>query len=360
MVIEKGKISGLQMAIMMYPTILATAVLLAPAITGKLAKQDLWLSPVWASLIGILALYIAGRLNDIYPRETLIQYSEIILGKPAGKVIGFVFLFFYLHVGGLVIKEYSEFIIGNFLTLTPPVVVSGAMVLVCAFAVRGGLEVIARTAQFFVPIVGVLFLFLIILLLPDLEVKHMFPIMEKGVIPSVLGAIPMLSWFSEFVLVSFMLPFLSKRELGLKWGMIAVASVTLTMVVTNMAALFLFGDITAGFVYPFMSAARYISIADFLEHLESMVMAIWVGGTFVKVSVFYYVLALGTAQWLELRDYRPLVLPFGFLLILFGMWSAPNLQELSHFLGTSAPFYLVSVQIVIPGLLLLISTIRNR
>jgi spore germination protein KB len=35
--IEKGRISALQMAIMMYPTIMATAVPIIPAITGKLA-----------------------------------------------------------------------------------------------------------------------------------------------------------------------------------------------------------------------------------------------------------------------------------------------------------------------------------
>ncbi|TKH09627.1 spore gernimation protein, partial [Peribacillus simplex] len=43
---EKGKISSLQMAFMMYPTIVATAVLGVPSITAKYAKTDLWLSPI--------------------------------------------------------------------------------------------------------------------------------------------------------------------------------------------------------------------------------------------------------------------------------------------------------------------------
>ncbi len=52
MMIEKGKISAAQMAMMMYPTIIATAILLVPAITARHANQDMWLSPLWASLIG--------------------------------------------------------------------------------------------------------------------------------------------------------------------------------------------------------------------------------------------------------------------------------------------------------------------
>jgi spore germination protein KB len=348
------------MAIMMYPTIMATAILLVPAITGKFAKQDMWLSPIWASFAGFLSVYIAQQLNRRYPKQTVIQYSEKIIGWIPGKVIGLVFLFFYLHINGIVLREYGEFVVGNFLPETPMIVVIGSMTLVCAFVVRGGLEAMARSAQVFIPVFVILFLFIVILLIPDLEPKNMFPVMEKGIMPSVMGSVVPSSWFSEFFLISFLLPFLSKREKGLKWGIISVLAVMLTLVMTNLFSLFLFGKITATFTFPVMSAARYISVADFLEHLESIVMAIWVAGTFVKISVFYYVLVLGTAQWLSLSDYRPLVFPIGFLLVVFSIWSSMNLQELAHFLGTSSPFYLISIQILVPALLLLVAIIRQR
>jgi spore germination protein KB len=134
----------------------------------------------------------------------------------------------------------------------------------------------------------------------------------------------------------------------------------LFMVLTNFTSLLLFGNLTAVLTYPVMIAARYISIAEFLEHLEAIVMAIWVAGTFIKITVFYYSLVLGTAQWLTLTDFRPVVFPIGFLLLAFGAWSAPSLQELSHFLSTSAPFYFVSMQIIVPFFLFLIALIRNK
>jgi spore germination protein KB len=274
-------------------------------------------------------------------------------------VIGFVFLFFYLHVNGIILREFGEFVVGNFLLKTPMIVVIGSMVLICAIAVRGGLEVIARSAQIFVPVVVILLLFIAILLILDLEPKNMFPVMEKGIMPSVMGAIVPSSWFSEFFLLSFLLPFLGEKEKGLKWGMISVFAVMVTLVITNLFSLFLFGGITATFTYPIMSASRYISIADFLQHLESIVMAIWVAGTFVKISVFYYAIVIGTAEWLNLSDYRPIVFPLGFLLALIGIWSAPNLEELAHFLGTTSPFYLISIQTLLPMLLLLLAIIRK-
>ncbi len=39
---------------------------------------------------------------------------------------------------------------------------------------------------------------------------------------------------------------------------------------------------------------------------------------------FYYVSALGTAQWLNLSDYRPVVWPIGILIVIFSLWSLPT------------------------------------
>lgn len=357
--LEKGKISALQMGVLLYPVVVATADLLIPAITAKFAKQDMWISPVLASVTGFLVVYTVYQLNKSYPKETIIQYSGRILGKIPGKVLGLLFLLFLLHVNGLIIRQYGEFVVGSFLSKTPLSFVIGSMVLVCALAVRGGLEVLARIAQLIVPVVVLFWLLIFILLIPDMDLKNMFPIMEKGIIPPILGSITPMGWFTHFVLVSFFLPFLTDREKGMKWGMISVICVMITLFIINIGTLFVFGGIVPMLTYPVMSAARYISIADFLEHLESVVMALWVASAFLKISAYFYALVLGTSQWLNISNYRVLVFPLGLLLVLFSFWSVPNLQELNH-LFRNVPFYNATFELAIPLLLLLIHTIRNK
>ena len=44
-------------------------------------------------------------------------------------------------------------------------------------------------------------------------------------------------------------------------------------------------------------------------------MAAWMLGGFVKVGVFYYAAVLGSAQLFGLKDYRPLVLPAGTIVV---------------------------------------------
>ncbi|BBH19125.1 germination protein [Paenibacillus baekrokdamisoli] len=358
--IEKGKISAFQMAIMMYPTIIATAIISLPTIMATHAGRDMWLSPIWASLMGILIVFFTYQLNKLYPKESIVEYSGHILGQIPGKILGFVYFFVYVHDNGFVIRQYGEFIVGTFLPKTPIIVVISSMILVCAFAVRGGVEVLGRCAQMFVPVMMIILLLMCILLIPDMKPNHMFPVMEKGMKPSLMGSISAQSWFVEFIDITFLLPFLTDREKGMKWGIISVFAVMLTMVVTSIVALFLFGAITGSFNYPVMVAARYISLAGFLEHMESLVMAFWVLGAFVKISMYYYVLVLITSQWLNLSDYRPIVFPLGFLLVPISIWVAPNLQEMSHFIRTSDFFYLISIKAVIPMLLLIIVFVQQK
>lgn len=358
--VEKGKITALQMGIMMYPTIIATAILIVPGITAEKAHLDLWVSPIWASIVGYTTVLVMCALNRIYPEETIIQYMNRIIGRIPGKAISFFILVFYLHVTGVIIKEYAEFISGVFLTRTPLLVLISSLTLVCAFAVRSGIEVVARLSELIVPIILFIVVLLIILLLPDLQIRRMFPMFEDGIMPSIEGALAPMGWFSEFALITFMLPFLVNRKKGLKTAMMSMFFVSFTLVMVNFVLLFLVGGGVANILYPFMSAVRYISIADFFEHVESLVMAIWVMGAFLKISVFYYSLSLGTAQWLNVSSIRHVVFPIGILLVLFTYWTPPTLPGLSHYLGSHLPYILMGFQTGLPLLLLMIAYLRSR
>ncbi|MEK4149362.1 endospore germination permease [Robertmurraya sp. FSL W8-0741] len=330
--IEKGKISALQMGLLMYHAILATGILFIPATVFNVAKQDIWISPILASPLGFLSVYIAYKLNKYYPKDTIMQYSKHILGTFWGKILGLLLLLLLITSLSVMFWQYGEYVVSEFLPHTPKSVIIGMMVILCAFAVHGGLEVLGRLAGMVFPVFFLLFLVIIILVLPDVEVKRMLPVMENGLMPSLKGAWVLCTWFAQFGIIYFFLPFLTDREKGLKFGMLSVLVVTLTLVVTNIIVIWLFGNVTENFNAPFMSASRYISLAEFLSHLESIVMAIWIAGTFIKLCVFYYVVVIGTAEWLNLSDYRSLVLPMGFLIGVFAMQAFLNSAEAAeHF-----------------------------
>jgi spore germination protein KB len=358
--IEKGRISSFQMALILYIEVIATAILTAPGMTTVLAGRDMWISPIFGSVIGFLTVFIMCRLNKLYPNESIIQYSTYIIGKVPGRIVGFFFLFLIFHSDILIIRDYGELILSAFLQKTPLIIVMGSLVVVCASIVYGGVEALGRVTEIFIPIYLFLFMLIIISLIGDLEPQKMFPIIEHGLLPPIKGAALPQVWFSQLFLMSVLLPSVVDKKKSILWSLISVFIIMLTLVSTNLTLLFLFGEKTATFTYPLISATKVISIADFFQNLESAVMAIWVAGIFIKLSFFYYALVLGTAQWLKLSDYRPLILPFGLLTTAGAKWGIPNLQEMTHFLRTIYPFYGTIVSTLIPALLLLIAITRKR
>lgn len=357
---EKGRISALQMSMMIYPTIVATAILSVPSVTARYAKNDLWLSPIVASILGFMTVYIAYKLYQLYPKQTLIQYSEKIIGRFGGKFLATLFLFFYIQITGQITRAYAEFVVGSFLFHTPISIVMSSMIFLSALILGGGLEVLGRAAQLFFPIFVFPLIFLIILIFPDFEFKNIFPILAEGVKPPLKGAIVPSVWFSEFFLISFLLPYVSDSKNIKKYAMITVLAVMMTLVMVNLIVYSVLGQTTASRFYPLMQIARYISIADFFEHLESVVMAIWVVGAFIKISVFYYSAAIGTAQWLNLSDYRLIVWPLGIIIMAFGFWSLPDVMVIQRFnIGTFPPYGII-MNTIIPMFLLIVAFIRKR
>ena len=142
--------------------------------------------------------------------------------------------------------------------------------------------------------------------------------------------------------------------------MMAVLAVMMLLVMINLIVLFVLGPTTPSKPYPLFTVIRYISMADFFEHLESGLMALWIVGAFVKMSVFYYATVLGTSQWLNLSDYRPVVWPLGILILEFSFWSLPNTMGLDRYLVGTFPLFGLLIQTIIPLFLLMIAGIRKR
>ncbi|OIK13421.1 spore gernimation protein [Bacillus sp. MUM 116] len=357
---EKGKISAFQMGVMMYPTILATAILTVPSITATYAKQDLWISPIWDFPIGMLLVYVLLKLNKLYPEENIIQYSKSIMGSFMGKTLGIIYLFFFLHNSSFALRQYAEFLIITSLPKTPLFVVMGGMTLVCSFAVKAGIEALARSALVFIPLFTLPLLLMVVMLLPDMEPRNILPVLEKGILPSLKGGFFLMTWFCDLLYLSFLFPFLKDRKKGGKWGTILVIAITSTMVITNLATEFVLGGTTQIMLYPVMNVVRFISIAEFFEHIEAVVIAVWVTGAFIKISIFYYALALGTAQWLGLSNYKSLVLPIGFLQLICSIWVAPNIQQIAHFFSMAGTIYFPFIELILPSFLLFVALIKRK
>ncbi|MGG0822364.1 endospore germination permease [Paenibacillus turicensis] len=359
MLTDQGKISANQLAFLVFPTIIATAILSVPSITMRYAGHDMWLSPIIGSLFGLATIGLSIGLHRLYPGKTLIQASPYICGKWIGKIVSFLFLWFFPHLTGLVIRQYGEFITSTALPATPLYVVMGTMVIVCALNVRLGIEVVGRTSQVFVTLVVILFCGICLLLIGELDPAEILPFMERGVLPSIKGAIAPAAWFSEYIIIAFLIPNVNQKQGLTRSMLISLLVTTIAMIASNLFCLFLMGDLTDSFAYPFMIATRYITIADFLQHIEAVVIAIWIFGIFVKISVFLYIFATSVAEWLGMEDYKPVVFPLSFLCLVFAYWVVSDQSSAASLLSSSANIYTLAFLLFIPAMLYVVALLKR-
>lgn len=347
------------MGLMMYPTVLASGFLVLPAVTAQFAQNDLWLTSFLATLTGLMTVYIVTRLHELFPKQTVIQYSQHIVGKIPGKIIGIVYFSYYLHATGGITRQYAEFVTGNFLFKTPILLVMSSMILLCAFTVRGGVELLARVTTIFVPIF-LLPVFFLLLLISDLDIKNLFPILSHGIMPVIKGSFSMMSWCNELFLMTFFLPCLTDPEKGRKWGAISLVGVVLFLTYSNLIVLFLLGPDLGNKIYPLLVAFRYIRVGNFFENLESLLLAMWVVGNFLQIGIFFYASVLSFAQSFQLSDYRPVVFPIAILSLIIGLWDLPNFATFGSLVRTVVPFHILSIHMLIPLILLITAVIRKR
>lgn len=319
--------------------ILATAILIIPAITAKHAKQDAWLSSLLAMLLGLPIAWLTTKLSSLYPGKTFIEITEEVLGRWLGKALGLLYLLWLIHICSVMIREYGDFLTGAFMPATPLIIFHIVVVVIAAYTVKQGLEVLARVNEIFLPLIIFSMLLIILLALPQMDFTRLLPIFKTQPVDIFKGSMVTIAWYSEITTFAMIIPFLNRPGDAKRIAIISILITGLFFTLLVIAALAVLGTGVAALTYPVLSLVRLINIANVLERLEPIIMAIWVTWGFVKITLFYYVIVLGSAQLLKLNDYRPLVMPVGVTLVALSIAIAENILEMLNFISNTVPFY---------------------
>ncbi|MDQ7864805.1 GerAB/ArcD/ProY family transporter [Peribacillus frigoritolerans] len=143
-----------------------------------------------------------------------------------------------MPITGQILRSYGEYIVDSFLVKTPISVIMASMILLCAFIICGGIEVLGRAAQLFVPVFIIPILLLIILLGPDLEFKNIFRYWGMELCLQSRVQLYRVDGSASFFSDHFYSTFFNGYEKGMKHGMMTVFAVMMTLVVVNLIVLF--------------------------------------------------------------------------------------------------------------------------
>lgn len=359
--LDDGKINARQAGFLMFSFLMGSAILLVPGIVTSFAKQNGWLSVLMAALIGVGFILVQTTLGLLFPQQSIVQYSETILGKWIGKTVGLLYIWFFFHLGSLVTRNISDFVITFVMPDTPMVIVSGAFLGVIAYAIRGGIETLGRVNEVMIPVRETIVILVILLSMINMKMENLTPFLGDGIVPIMKGSIPVAIFpFGEIVLFTMLLPNISNnRKLKTVYTITVLAGGTLITTSVLICLISLSPAIVARSAFPLQNLIRNIEIADFFTNLDAIGMLLWVSSVFVKAAVCYYCTAIGLAQWFRLADYRPIVTPVGILLLIFSVTIYENIAQEATFAALVWPFYSLPFVILFPLFMLLIAKVRR-
>jgi spore germination protein KB len=326
----------------------------------SITKRDSWVVVITGFLAIMPFIYVYITLLNKFPGKTLIEMHDIIYGRVLGKLVSLLYLAFFVTLTALNLRDMGGFVVDYLLPHTPQMVVLVIFMLVCAWAVQKGLEIIVRYSVFFV-----FFAFLVItattsLTMNNMELKNFLPVLSLDSMDYIRGThIVSVISFGEIIAFMMIAPSISDpKAIGPSYRLgLAIGALALLMVVLRDTAVL--GDAQTIMNSPSYETYRMVNIGSTVNRLEALFAAVLLAFMFFKITILYYCSAQAISQFFSLRSYKPLVLVLGALIITYSLLVFKNSSENAAWGSNTAAFFSATFEVILPLLTLIIAAIRK-
>lgn len=353
------RIPGVQLMSLMYISRIVPVAIVFPTVAAVEMAQDLWIVSLIGAVLSVLILLPLLFLGLMFPGQTIVQYSQSIMGNIPGKVVGLILVIYWLKIAVDVMYAVGDAYTIAVMHETPILVFIILSAFMGAYAARHGLEVIGRISLSFMILVVVVCLLVIILPFDSAKLRNLLPVMENGVRPLIKPVGVSLAFYAQFVVIGMVLPYLNKIRDGVKFSGFALLITGILIILFSVTLAAVFGVTAKDLSVPAYSLTRMISIANFLERLEVIVLVSWTLSASVKLALMLWASSLGLVQIFGIPNHYPLIYPLGVVAVIAGYLLYDNHVEYMSMLLLSAPFAVLMVVSLI-GLLFIGALLRGK
>ncbi|SHH65250.1 spore germination protein KB [Caloranaerobacter azorensis DSM 13643] len=353
--IRNERISPVQLSFIMIGFIFGSSAIITPAVS---AYQDAWLAYIIGWIGGYILIGIYAYISILNPSKTFIEILKDVFGKYIGSIIGIFYIWYFLHLAGLVFRNLGEFMIVSIYTETPLIFIIISIALVLAYSLKKGLEVIARVGQIIVPMMLILVISIFLLVMGHYEVKNLLPFLEHGFLKVLKVSFSVLTFpFGETVVFLMIFPYLNDKKDLFKTSYISLTVIGMILLSVVMSNLMILGaDMLNRQIFPShitISLIPGIAVEPFIA--INLIIA-----ASMKITMCLYASLIGIAQLFGLDDYKPFINPVVAIAVVISIWVYDSLSDMVRWAGEIYPYYVIPFQIIIPLLVLIILKIKRR
>ncbi|HEO8419560.1 GerAB/ArcD/ProY family transporter [Niallia sp. FSL W8-0635] len=295
------------------------------------AKRDAWLVVLIGMFVGLIIMSFYLYLMSLLPGKNIYEIMEYCFSRKIAVFLALIYLSYFIYIAARIIRDFGELITSAILPATPIEFTIFTLMLVIGYILYLGIEVLGRTAEIFSPYMF-LFVFLLFILLyagDKINLTNVQPILSTGFKPIIKSTFPSIIAFPYGELIAFtvILAHIGDFKVGRKICLISVFIASLILLSSVFLIIATLGENTAVRAnFPLLIAARLVSIGEFLERIDVLVVFIMMLGILIKSSVFLYG-GLKGIEYIFKLPYRYFAMPVSFIVSMFSIFISLDFSD---------------------------------
>ncbi|REE91596.1 spore germination protein KB [Paenibacillus taihuensis] len=327
----------------------------------KKSGQAAWMSITLAVILSLGVTYVAAKLSVLFPGQTFAEFAPVIAGKWFGNLLLGSYLAVWFAVGGIILREYSDFVNMSLFSKTPTWAVMLMMIAVMLFCVTGGIQTLGRCSEIIGPFIVGTILLITVFLSKDFHLFRLTPLVPmQGLVGITQGSISVFSFLGESVMVLMLIGFVSpgQRTITAATGGVAMAGILL--VVMSLSICMVLGPVLPAYlIYPVYSVVQYVSVMEFIQNIDVLAVIVVILSIFIKLSLYLFITSYGTAKLFRISKWKRMVGVAAAIFFLIAMAPRNLVESQVKFPVFWKEFVLPIFIVGIPLLLLIVGLLRK-
>ncbi|MCK8816708.1 spore germination protein [Natroniella sulfidigena] len=354
--IKREQISNRQLIFIIIHNAVGTGFLSLPRSLAEVAQRDSWLPVIISGILWSGGFFLIYKLAIKFPNDTLVGYSDKIVGPYLGKIISLSYILYATLVTGLIARISMTVLASVNLPDTPIPVTLSLFLFTGFYLVSQGTKALARLDEFL--FFGLTPLFLVLAPMAfNVDWINFRPMFQSEPLEIIEATYLTMYSFLAVDIMFIIFPFVEEQKKALKSSLIGLFIVTLTYLFITVLVVGFYGIEAIQYItWPTLSILKALNV-PFFGRLEFFFFFLWIAIAFTSFAPYFYISSYGLADLFNFKhqNYSSFIL---LPIIAFVAFFPKNLLEIFSFMELIATVGL-ALTFGIPLLFLTIIKLRG-
>ncbi len=280
----KEKINNIELSSSLFLILFSCTLGIAPYITIKSSGIDSYIGVIIGSIIGLIPVFLFCYIFNYEIDKPIYIKTKIIFGKVLGTIINIFFIILYFILAITILFNTSNFIISQYLTDTPIILVTIIFSLTAYHTCNKGITTLSKISLIYMVIIIILFSLATIGLIPEIETDNLKPVLEYGLKGPIISGILYSLVLTTPIYGLLLIPKKNIENYNKTTKYIVITYLITTIMIifmTLVASSCLGKHLLSMYQYPVYITLKRISIFGFIDRIENFLSIEWILSTFV-------------------------------------------------------------------------------